>query len=138
MRRKHPHFSFAICIRFYAPAFLWLGVIWFFSSQEGLLVRGEPSFLFLLERKGAHVFEFFVLAVLLWRVVGLWTHSIFDRIVWTLVWSLWVATSDETHQLFVVGREGKITDIGIDMIGAILGVWIATFFTRKEKKRICV
>ncbi len=34
------------------------------------------------------------------------------------------AASDETHQLFVAGRSGRVTDVMIDSAGAILGVLI--------------
>jgi len=118
-------------LRYYLPLFVWLGVIWMFSAQEGLMVRGEPTLWFLLERKGAHVVEYFILAVLFFRVVGLWTKTLVDRTLWTLAWVVWMATLDETHQFFVPGREGKPSDVGIDMIGATLGVWASIFFGRK-------
>lgn len=35
------------------------------------------------------------------------------------------AISDEAHQLFVEGRSGKVTDVLIDFLGAVLGIGFA-------------
>ena len=46
------------------------------------------------------------------------------------------AVSDEIHQSFVPGRTASFMDIGLDLIGIVLGLWaFKTFgvFTRKMK-----
>jgi len=105
-------------------------------------VRGDPTVWFYLERKGAHIFEYFVLTFLMWRAVRLWTKDMRDAIVWTLVWSLWAATLDESHQTLVLGREGKASDVIIDMIGvglatSVILLWRDMFFRlhKKTKKK---
>lgn len=45
------------------------------------------------------------------------------------------ATTDEIHQLFVPGRAGMISDVGIDACGAIVGVLIAWAIITAVKKR---
>jgi VanZ family protein len=49
--------------------------------------------------------------------------------------SLLYAFSDETHQLFVPGREGKLSDVGIDAIGIALGMIAMGGLFFPEKKR---
>lgn len=122
---------------------LWLGVIWghslqpaAVSSQEsGAVLSGLSALLealclppFLTEtlvRKGAHMAEYLVLAALL-------TGSLRNR-DWTgrglcagvLSASLFCALIDETIQLFVEGRAGKVSDIWVDLGGAALGLLLA-------------
>ena len=49
-----------------------------------------------------------------------------------LAWTLTVAyaASDELHQLFVPGRAGRLSDIGIDAAGALLGIALLLFVLR--------
>lgn len=100
----------------------WMCVIFIMSSFPGAAGRYEMPLLLLLERKGAHVFEFFVLALFAWNAFRVFSPM--ER-AWLLVglssaFSLAYAFLDETHQLFVPFREGKISDVGIDGIGIIL------------------
>ena len=80
-----------------------------------------------LIRKCAHLTEFAGLALLFWRAVRqpqrhdsrpwLWSHA---RIA--LLYTMLYAATDEFHQLFVKSREGKVEDVVIDSIGAVLGL----------------
>lgn len=122
---------------------LWLGVIWghslqpaAVSSQEsGAVLSGLSALLealclppFLTEtlvRKGAHMAEYLVLAALL-------TGSLRNRdrtgrglCAGVLSASLFCALIDETIQLFVEGRAGKVSDIWVDLGGAALGFLLA-------------
>lgn len=79
--------------------------------------------LMLFERKGAHVFEFLILFLLAYNAFRLTFPKETFRFLGTLAvsFSLLYAFSDETHQLFVPGREGKLSDVGIDVAGIVLG-----------------
>ena len=78
-------------------------------------------------RKCGHLTEYAVLAVLLERalrrpkIVGL---SPRDRSStgWALVWAMLCAVSDEAHQAMVSTRFGSAWDVGIDALGAALGL----------------
>ena len=78
-------------------------------------------------RKCAHLTEYAVLALLLWRAlrkppgpeVLRWQWSV-AGIVLALV-ALYAA-SDEIHQTFVPSREGCVTDVLLDATGAALGL----------------
>ena len=88
----------------------------------------SPQALSLLEtlvRKGAHMAEYLVLAALL-------TGSLRNRdrtgrglCAGVLSASLFCALIDETIQLFVEGRAGKVSDIWVDLGGAALGLLLA-------------
>ena len=44
------------------------------------------------------------------------------------------ACSDEIHQLFIVGRTGRVLDVIIDTLGASTGVFSYYFLFRKKLK----
>ena len=110
--------------KYYLPVLVWMTVIFLFSSIPGSDQRGEPTFWFYAERKGAHIFEFFVLTILFGRVF--WSQGIRSTFLYfsSALFALLFAVSDEIHQLFVFGREGKPLDVLIDSAGIILAVII--------------
>ena len=114
----------AIVYRYYVPVLVWMGVIFLLSSQPTLGTSAETLSLgqFLL-RKGAHVFEYFVLGALLFRLFRFYfpqnSHMTAAGVV---LFSLPFALSDEAHQLFVAGRQGRVSDVGIDAIGIFLSL----------------
>lgn len=97
------------------PVLVWAGVIFAFSSIPSL-GTGLGTWDTIL-RKGAHMTEYAVLAVLLLRATGAYT--------WAFGLAVIYAASDEVHQLFVRGRHGSPIDVGIDAAGALIGlaVW---------------
>jgi len=97
---------------------LWVLGIFVASGIEG---SGERYYdlAMLVERKGAHVFEFFILTYLFWKTLSFYSLKYPKRIWLTFLFSLLYASWDEVHQLFVFGREGKILDVGIDLVGII-------------------
>ena len=110
----------------------WMLVIFIGSSFPGASVRYELPLSLYIERKGAHVFEFFLLTALSWNVF----RAFFPRekqgfLLFTAgAFSLLYAFLDEAHQSFVPFREGKLSDIGIDGIGIALFVIGYIFFMR--------
>ena len=131
-------------IRAFLPAAAWYAVIFAFSAQTGeesgelsgaivhgsVGLMGELGALFrtdwdalqllsLLVRKGAHMGVFFILTGLLFLGFRkLWT----DRkacMTWAMGLCAVLAALDEFHQLFVPGRDGKLSDVLIDTCGAV-------------------
>ena len=91
-------------------------------------------------RKLAHVFEYAILAALLYRLVrppaqnGWHPRSAFTSILAGAVY----AASDELHQLFVPGRLASVRDWAIDMVGIVLGtsaLYLFTRFSSREKQQ---
>lgn len=77
-------------------------------------------------RKVGHGMEYAVLGFLAMATTLLWKEK--NKGKWTLFFFVWgitilYAVSDEIHQLFVPGRSCQITDVGIDSLGALLGIF---------------
>ena len=100
------------------PVFLWMGFIFFLSSQPHLPRYPHPRIDFFL-KKAAHLLEYAVLAILLHRAVG-------NEGGWrALLMGGLYAASDEFHQSFVPGRNGELLDLAFDILGVVLGLYVA-------------
>lgn len=119
----------------YMPVLLWMAVIFYLSSMPGSGVEYEMPTLLLLERKGAHIFEYFLLTLLSARIFVFHMPRNIARSLWlSASFALMYAASDEIHQLFVFGRTGKATDVLIDGIGILFATVFAWFtFIRKNR-----
>lgn len=78
-------------------------------------------------RKTAHMIEYAVLTVLVWR--ALWRPVRCDPRPWSwrpAGWAVAVAVayavSDELHQALVPSRQAQLTDVLLDAVGALLGL----------------
>jgi len=110
--------------RAFSLLILWMAVIFVFSAMPGTVSGSAMPFNQLLERKGAHIFEYLVLFLLAFNAFRLAyprERSGFQTML-AVTFSLLYAFSDETHQLLVPGREGKLSDVGIDTIGIVIGM----------------
>ena len=135
----------ATFIAYWLPVLLWCAVIFGFSSDAGSSQRTSrfirPILRWLIPgisdeavghvqlvvRKSAHMTEYAVLALLLWRARRQPSRG--DQRPWR--WSeagfafgiaVGYAVTDEFHQIFVPTREGKPLDVLIDASGALLGL----------------
>lgn len=143
-------------LRYWLPVLIWMALIFSASADTesserssrfiGPLVRwfvpdiSETRLdqIVFLVRKAAHVTVYFVLACLFVR--ALHTPAAFTRPEWSrtkatfawLVAALYSGT-DELHQAFVPNRDGRWTDVGIDAIGALLGVLAFWLWGRLRK-----
>lgn len=102
------------------PAFVMMSAIFTFSSIPS---SGIPSFDWadVIVKKGGHMIGYALLTLAYLRA--------FDNDInkWKLIWLLAIlyASSDELHQSFVPGRSASVIDVGIDSIGAGLGLlWV--------------
>lgn len=73
-----------------------------------------------LLRKFAHIFEYFVLTLLIFHAVFKSKQNKKTALFLAAVSSLLYAMSDEYHQTFVFGRSGNVTDVIIDSFGIFL------------------
>lgn len=133
MKKRIHSLTLKTFLWYYVPALVWFLFIWLMSSQEGSGWNGAVSWDYYLERKSAHIFEYAVLAFLVWRVIRLWVSNTKEVLFWTLVWVLWGGVVDEVHQSFIFGREGRIVDVGIDLVGGYIGIFIAQLFLERKK-----
>ena len=90
-------------------------------------------------RKGAHVSEYGLLCLLIWRARRLtvtpgavgWSWPTAGESLWLAV--LYAAT-DELHQTFVPTREGCLRDVFIDSSGAVLGLFLLWLLGRCRRR----
>lgn len=80
-------------------------------------------------RKGAHIFLFFILGILLFKSVYS-CDNLLKSIFLALFLSFLYACSDEYHQTFVVGRSGEFKDVLIDYSGSFIGVFIVSLISK--------
>lgn len=81
-------------------------------------------------RKGAHLSEYAVLALLVRAAVRSFRPAIRHAAGITLGICFLYACSDEIHQLFVPGRAGMFRDVLIDTAGAAAGLLLAALILR--------
>ena len=90
-------------------------------------------------RKCAHLTEFAILALLVWRAhrkpvrgdTRPWHWSQAAEALWVAVF---YASTDEFHQTFVASREGCVRDEMIDSSGAVAGLFALWIIGRCWKK----
>jgi VanZ family protein len=150
-------FSATYFLKNWMPVVLWLALIWSFSSEMGSSRRTSRfigpilrwlhpeisetaiSHVQLVVRKGAHVMEYAVLALLLRRALRRPTKEVQHRWNWRIAAAafaiaLGCAMGDEWRQSFVRDRQGQISDVAIDGAGACLGLLGAWAIGRQRGK----
>jgi len=128
-------------IKTWLPAILWICCIFllstdYFSSEHTFRIL-EPLLRFLVPhitareietvhfivRKAAHMTEYCITSLLLFHSFR--TTLPFQRhwrwVFYSLMIVIFVAAADEYHQSFVASRTSSIVDVGIDIVGGILG-----------------
>lgn len=145
-------------LKYWLPLLIWLGVIFVGStsvmSAEHTSRYVVPFLLWLkpgmspnaiwtilvVARKCAHVTEYAVLALLLWRAlrsVPTLSPKTFMVFAAVLLGCALFAASDEFHQMFVKSRTPSVRDVLLDVGGAFLGLLIGVTFARRHPKKSC-
>ena len=146
--------KFRLFAKYWLPVLIWAVVIYSASGDKRSVQHSsriiEPIVRWLLPnisdeavhntvfamRKGAHVTEFAIFALLLWRTLRgtVWR----EQLDWSwrhaaIAWGAAVgfAMTDEFHQLFVPGRQASPWDVLVDGMGAALGLLALWFIRRK-------
>ena len=140
---------------YWIPVLLWLAVIAFESFRLSAALTGPYLWQLLgwlhvrmsphafarfhhLLRKGGHVTGYGILCLLLFRA---WFHTLSARTlkircaILALSMTLLTAMLDEWHQTFDPSRTGTIRDVGLDLIGGILFLFVALFVLRLWRSR---
>jgi VanZ family protein len=144
-------------VKYWLPVLIWLGVI-FLGSSDLMSAQHTSRFLvpFLhwlkpdisaetiaqiqfVMRKAAHLTEYAILAILLWRAVYCGANlkmkmSILSASLW--IAATLVAAADEFHQSFIESRTASPWDVMIDSGGAIFGLLIVSGFARRRSKKL--
>lgn len=99
-------------------------------KQLGLIADANTILLDYIIRKIAHAVVYFVLTMLAINAflrVGVKEKKAF---IFAFIFTILYACSDELHQQFVPGRAGMWSDIGIDTLGALLGLGVFFVFRK--------
>lgn len=130
----------------------WMYIVFGFSNTGGqestslsmgvakIFVKNEIYLEFVenIIRKFAHLTEYALGAVLIYTLFL--TYKINPKIQFVLSWIIVCiyAITDEIHQLFIPGRAGRIVDVYIDSLGALIGMCCMLLLVKivKTKKKI--
>ncbi len=91
------------------------------EKTEEELVKQAESMQFVI-RKGAHMSEYALLAILLILHLECYDFSNRKKFLLALGLAVCYAASDEFHQIFVPGRAGRFADVCIDSAGSLAGL----------------
>jgi VanZ family protein len=108
-------------------AIAWMGLIFALSHRSTLPLPKSVSFTSVL----GHFSVYFVLAILLWWVLGLFSLSPMARYAVAWVLAVLYGISDEWHQSFIPGRYPDVMDVITDAIGAACGLLLVWWLTRR-------
>lgn len=134
---------------------LWMAFIWGHSLRDGTASSGESDFFARLKpimdllgamgvtswgdrtflvRKMAHFIEYTVLGIFGWRLSNaMRTKSrAATRLIALLV--CLVTVVDETIQLFVPGRSGRVTDVLLDLSGVAFGAVLSLAISKIARR----
>ena len=119
---------------YWLPVIIWMSIIFTLSSFEAARIT-QVDFLELLIKKAAHLVEYGILWWLIYRAL----INTFNKqknlvtkqpkfVIYSLLFTIIYAISDETHQTLVPTRQGTIRDVFIDTAGAIIAYFIYIYF----------
>ena len=144
-------------LKFWLPVVFWMTVIFIASadahSYEHSSFIVEPLLHWLFPhmtqdhveqihhylRKCAHLTEYAILAILVWRALHVTTNNLpawsWPKVGGTLLLVFLYASSDEFHQSFVPTRTALVSDVFIDTAGGTIGLLALFIFhlCRKPK-----
>ena len=61
-------------------------------------------------------------------------YSYINKYTITIIFGIFYAITDEIHQIFVPGRDGRVFDVCVDTLGVIFGLGIWRFLKKITKK----
>ncbi|HKZ34986.1 MAG TPA: VanZ family protein [Patescibacteria group bacterium] len=107
------------------PAFCWAGFVYVLSSQSSVKISSSTLIDFLIF-KSLHIIEYTVLSFLVLFASRTTLEKKDVKVVLlSFFLSMMYAIADETHQLFVETRSGRLRDIFIDMMGVLFGLGVS-------------
>ena len=99
------------------------------NRQDEIFERTEK-----IIRKIAHLSIYALVGSLLMGLVSTFKLKEKNRILISLILGVLYATSDEIHQLFSPGRSAQITDVYIDTLGVLVGIFVILLFIKVFEK----
>ena len=160
-RLSSPVSKLKIFLKYWLPVLLWMTLIFTASGDshssehssrfvEPLLhwlfphmSQAHVEDIHLVIRKCAHLTEYAILALLVWRALhqsktNLPTWS-WPKVCGTLLIVFLYSSSDEIHQSFVPTRTAQFSDVVIDTSGAAIGLlalWLFKHFHKRPRPQL--
>lgn len=142
MKQKTKYFKWALVL-------IWMIVIFSFSNDPAVVSDSKSGFVLeflnnlgidlnstlgelanFVIRKAAHFMEYFILYMLLFNALND-DFSLNKALVISLAVTFLYACSDEIHQIFVPGREGRFRDVLIDTSGGAFAAILMKIIHRR-------
>ena len=143
-------------LKYWLPLVTWLGVM--FVGSTNLMSAEHTShyivpfllwlkpgisprniwIILVVTRKCAHVTEYAILALLLWRAVRSVPvlHAKISMLFGAVLFGCAVfAATDEFHQTFIKSRTPSVRDVFLDIAGALVGLLIGANFTHRDREK---
>jgi VanZ family protein len=135
-----------LALEYWIPIIIWLFSMYLFSTDMmsssetsrfivpllKFFLRGvSPAgidFWHAVIRKLAHVTEYFILAILVYRALKFDGFGPVGGRLRTIVFVVLAALFDEFHQSFVASRTATIVDVGYDCLGGVWALWVIAFY----------
>jgi len=112
---------------YWLPVLLWMALIFALSARPAVQATTVDWADFFL-KKTAHFIEYFILNFWLLLALKKTQRLSRTRLFFTAFFiSVIYAASDEFHQTFIPGREGRVRDVLIDTLGISASMW---YFSR--------
>jgi len=108
-------------IIYFLLLFSYMGVIFYLSSLPPKVKLGSFDF-------PIHVLEFFPLGIL--AVLFLKELNLRNPFLFSFIFSILYAISDEIHQTFIPGRNASVKDVVADCVGILIGLYIVKKWQR--------
>ena len=112
----------------WAPAIIWMALIFVLSAQPGLAITEDAS-VDLPVRRAAHIAAYAILTILFAR--GLRAGASPTHIAAAALLAVLYGVTDELHQSTVPDRTGRPEDVLIDALGALVGIVVLRFGPRR-------
>ena len=140
-------------VKYVLPMFIWMGVMFVMSTSAGSSTVSEHILAKLLRqiipaitpsmldgfnavaRKMAHLTEYAILAVLLYRALHQgYQRKMIQAFRNSAVIAVIFAAFDEFHQSFVASRTPSVTDVMIDAAGAGIGIVVLLYIHKRSHR----
>ena len=122
-------------VKYWLPVILWAVVIFSFSAKPTTRTS-EIYWQDFIVKKSAHVFEYGILTILLFRALKKGGIEKKEAVVYSVILAVLYALSDEFHQSFTPGREPTLRDVFFDTAGSFLAVYIIWRYLPKAPKKL--
>jgi VanZ like protein len=112
---------------------LFMGVLYWLSTLPGTPLPGDPAIYGLFYwvpssvQNALHVPAYAVLSWAYWWALGAWLRVPSARAISAFAIASAYGVFDEWHQSFVPGRHASLTDVTLNVTGAVLGIWLAAW-----------